>query len=221
MTAELSTPEPSRQEFVNKFVAYNLLESANDWMMEQAKNGHKVSLPLAIATRMYLNTEERLSKLPFRGNKQDVGTIFTNLRYQLGQETASEFLYLERGTILKSVLASLERGAVEGWSDGIFIEEVNASIVNTHISQFRSIPSAEDPEDRDVRLWKETCNIREILRNDKTFLGFFPENEAGYGKLPKSMQTFFGKEPVWKAILDSALPIFRETCILQGRITPK
>lgn len=219
MTSEVPRPELSKQAIINRIDAYNLLESTRGWMTEQARNGHRISFPLAIATRIYLDKREQLSRFNFR-EKQGMALVYANLLNQAGQEAASDFVKMAGGAILKSILVSLERGAVDGWNDDIFIQELNFNIEDTPIVQFKSNSSdkSEYFEDQFVRLNRETLHMRKTLVRDKTFLGFFQQDKVGrYRKLPESMRTFFDENHVWKTVLDSTLPIFREASILQAK----
>lgn len=216
MTPEVGPRQLSKMAAKNLFDAFNLLQDTRGWMAEQARNGHSISLPLAIATKMYRDKQRELSRFTFHGEKQGLMTVYDNLYYQVGEKSASDFMRMAGGMILKSILTSLERGAVNGWSDDIFMQELNFNIEDTPIAQFESNSSAkwENPEDRFVRLNRETDLIRRILVNDTTFLGFFKQDEEGeYRELPKSMQIFFDENPEWKRALDLALPVFSQACL--------
>lgn len=126
---------------------------------------------------------------------------------KMSRDQSKQFLMGLGGICLGCIIRSLESAVMDGWDDGVFVDLFNSAISGTsipilsleHIANMVSKPRRTPNE--------ETTIVREELRRDNTFLGFFDRESRD--RLPRILETVVSGEYI-SAGLSLVLPAYKE-----------
>lgn len=135
-----------------------------------------------------------------------VAEDLSSLLKSLDREGLEQFLLGLGGICLGVTVETLEKAAIEGWDDKVFLVNYELAIVGTQIPKPKlDILATRISGPRRVPQ-EETTIIRRQLIADKTFLGFFDEDNRQ--NLPQIVEVLICEHRLFRSAIKRILPIY-------------
>lgn len=185
----------------------DLVAQADGIQQRMKREGHMVPKKVALALSFGEVGREMLKQATAPVVSGSVAESIESILRKMKKDQRRQFLMGLGAICFSCIVGSLENAAWDGWDDGVFVDRFNLAISGTsiptlsleHIENIVSNPK-RTPEE-------ETTIVREELKRDNTFLGFFEKENRD--RLPRTLEAVASGKYVSAGLL-LVLPVYKE-----------